>query len=318
MDLKKMTKSNAFSVSLIILIMVGVMCVIKRNYLSPDNISALLKVLAVTSLVGTSQMISIASGGMNVSIGATGAMAAIFSALLMQNAGVPVSAAILAGLLTGTGCGIINGLLIYRNGGVGVASFLTTLATNSVFTGIIYMITTGHGVSKIPGSFVAVGNTKIGPVPTSILIMLAILALVFLMFRYTSPGRQILAFGANPKAAELYGISRLKTIMLVNILAGLLAAAAGMLVVARVGTAQPDIGSDWMLESFAAPLIGGTRQAGGKVVVFGVILGALVLAIIQNALVYLGVNVYFTELINGIVIIVIMALDRLRSMKKQR
>lgn len=316
MDFKKIRKTNAFSVSIIILCMIAAMCIIKRNYLSADNMSALLKVLAVTSLVGTSQMISIASGGMNVSIGATGAMSAIFSGLLMQDAGVAVPLAVLVGLLTGIGCGIINGLLIYRNGGVGVASFLTTLATNSVFTGIIYMITTGHGVSRIPVSFVAIGNSKIGPVPTSMLIMLIILTLVYIMFRYTSPGRQILAFGANPKAAELYGISRFRTIMLVNVLAGLIAAIAGMLVVMRVGTAQPDIGSDWMLQSFAAPLIGGTRQAGGKVVVFGVILGALVLTIIQNALVHLGVDVYWTELINGVVIIAIMALDRLREMKK--
>lgn len=316
MDFKKIRKSNAFSVSIIILCMVVVMCVIKRNYLSADNISALLKVLAVTTLVGISQMISIASGGMNVSIGSTGAMSAIFGGLLMQNAGAPVPVAILAGILTGIACGTVNGLLIYRNGGVGVASFLTTLATNSVFTGIIYMITTGHGVSKIPASFVSIGNSKIGPVPSSIFIMLSILILVYFMFKYTSMGRQILAFGANPKAAELYGISRFRTIMRVNIIASIIAAAAGMLVVMRVGTAQPDIGSDWMLQSFAAPLIGGTRQAGGKVAVFGVILGALVLTIIENALVHLGVDVYWTELINGTVIIAIMALDRLRTVKK--
>ena len=316
MDFKKIRKSNGFSVSLIIICMIAVMCIIKRNYLSADNVSALLKVLAVTSLVGTSQMISIASGGMNVSIGSTGAMSAIFAGLLMQNSGLPVPAAILIGLLTGAACGVINGLLIFRNGGVGVASFLTTLATNSVFTGIIYMITTGHGVSKIPASFVSIGNTKLGAIPTSMVIMLIILILVYLMFRYTGQGKQILAFGANPKAAELYGISRFGTIMRVNILASVIAAVAGMMVVMRVGTAQPDIGSDWMLQSFAAPLIGGTRQAGGKVNVFGVILGALVLTIIENALVHLSVDVYWTELINGVVIIVIMALDRLRSMKK--
>lgn len=316
MDFKKIRKSNGFSVSLIIICMIAVMCIIKRNYLSADNISALLKVLAVTSLVGSSQMISIASGGMNVSIGSTGAMSAIFCGQLMQNAGLPVPAAIFIGLLTGAGCGVINGLLIYRNGGVGVASFLTTLATNSVFTGIIYMITTGHGVSKIPASFVAIGNTKLGAIPTSMIVMLVILILIYLLFRYTGWGKQILAFGANPKSAELYGISRFRTIMRVNILASVIAAVAGMMVVMRVGTAQPDIGSDWMLQSFAAPLIGGTRQAGGKVNVFGVILGAFVLTIIQNALVHLGVDVYWTELINGVVIIVIMALDRLRSMKK--
>lgn len=316
MDFGKIRRSNAFSVSVIIFCMIAAMCVLKRNYLSGDNISALLKVLSVTTLVGLSQMISIAGGGMNVSIGSTGAMSAIFSGLLMQNAGIPVLAAVLIGGVTGAGCGIINGLLIYRNGGIGVASFLTTLATNSVFTGIIYMITTGHGVSNIPGGFIAIGNSKAGMIPSSVFIVAVILIGIYLLFKYAKTGRQILAFGANPKAAELYGISRLKTIMTVNVIAGMIAAAAGMLVVMRVGSAQPDIGSDWMLQSFAAPLIGGTRQAGGKVVVFGVVLGALVLTIIENALVHLGVDVYWTELINGAVIIAIMALDRIRDMKK--
>ena len=316
MNLQKLKKSNAFSVSIIIICMVAVMSILKPNYLSADNVTALLKVLAVTSLVGTSQMISIASGGMNVSIGSTGAMSAVFAALLMQNVGMSVPLAILIGLLTGVVCGIINGLLIYRNGGVGVASFLTTLATNSVFIGILYTITTGHGVSRIPASFIAIGNSKVGPIPTSIFIMLIILTAVYIMFEYTQLGKQILAFGANPKAAELYGISRFKTLLIVNIIAAVIASIAAMLLVMRVGTAQPDIGFTWMLPSFAAPLIGGTRQAGGKVSVFGVVLGATVLAIIENALVHLGVDVYWTELINGIVIIVIMALDRLKNLDK--
>lgn len=316
MNLDKLKKSSGFSVSIIIVFMMFVMCILKPNYLSADNISALLKVLAVTTLVGVSQMISISSGGMNVSIGSTGALAAIFSGLLMQNHNMPVLLSIVIGMFVGIMCGIVNGLLIYRNGGVGVASFLTTLATNSVFTGIIYMVTTGHGVSKIPAGFVAIGNSKLGPIPTSVFIVAIIITVIYLMFRYTSIGRQILAFGANPKAAELYGISRFKTIVLVNVLASILAAIAGMLVVMRVGTAQPDIGSDWMLRSFAAPLIGGTRQAGGKVVVFGVVLGALILTIIENALVHLGVNVYWTQLINGVVILVIMALDRVRDTKR--
>ncbi len=316
MSLKKMTKSNAFSVFIIIICMFVVMQIITPNYLSGANLTALMKVLAVTTLVGISQMISIASGGMNVSIGSTGAIAAICAAMLMKSAGIPVPAAILASLILGVLCGCVNGVLIYRNGGVGVASFLTTLATNSVFTGIIYMVTTGHGINNIPKGFIAIGNTKVGPVPTSVFIMLLIVTAVYILFKYTSLGMQILAFGANPKAAELYGISRFKTIVIVNVLASVIAAAAGLLVVMRVGTAQSDIGSAWMLQSFAAPLIGGTRQAGGKVNVYGVILGALVLAIIENALVHLGVDVYWTELINGIVIIVIMALDQVRSLRK--
>jgi ribose transport system permease protein len=316
MNIRKMAKTNTFSVTVIILIMIAVMCIFKHNYLSPNNVFALLKVLSVTTLVGISQMISISSGGMNVAIGATGALSAICSAWLMQNAGCPSYAAILAGLLVGTICGIINGLLIYRNGGVGVAGFLITLATASVFTGTTLMITKGRGISTIPDDFIKIGNSSVAGIPSSTIIMVIIVIIVFLLYKYVNLGRQILAFGANWKASQLYGVSKFKIVLLSNIIASIIAAIAGLLVVMRVGTAQPDIGNDWMLQSFAVPLIGGTRQDGGKVNVFGVILGGIVLTIITNALVHLKVDVYWNELINGIMILAIVALDRIRSIKE--
>lgn len=316
MNFRKIVKTNTFSVVAIIVVMLGAMCIIKPNYLSSNNIFALLKVLSVTTLVGLSQMISIASGGMNVAIGATGALSSICCAWLMQNSGVPVIAAIAVGLLVGALCGIFNGILIYRNGGVGVSGFLITLATSSVFTGITLIITKGKGISKIPQSFINIGNSSILGIPSSTIIMLVIVIVIFIIFKYFNFGRQILAFGANWKAAQLYGVSKMKLVIIVNILASVVASIAGLLVVMRVGTAQPDTGNDWMLQSFAAPLIGGTRQSGGKVDVFGVILGGIILTIITNALVHLKVDVYWNELINGVMILAIVALDRIRSLKK--
>ena len=314
--LKKMTQSSVFSVAVIAVAMILVMRIIRDNYFSSNNIVALLKALAVTTIVGVSQMISIGSGGMNVSIGSTGALSAISAALVMQNYNVHPIPAMLLAFAIGACCGVINGLLIYRNGGVGVASFLTTMATSSVFTGITLIMTKGRGVAKVPKEFVAIGNTELGPIPTSIFFMVAVVVIFWLFFRYAPAGRRILAFGANAKAAELYGVNRLKCVLLVNVLASLVAALAGMLVVMRVGSAQPDIGSDWMLTSFAVSLMGGTRQAGGKVNAPGVILGGIIMTVIANALVHLGADVYWTQLINGIVILGIMALDQLKNIKK--
>lgn len=309
-------KSNTVSVILIIIVMLIVMCIIKPNYLSGENIFTLLKVLSVTTLVGVSQMISMASGGMNVAIGATGALSGIGISYLMQYAGLPPLAGFLVGLGIGALCGLLNGLLIHRNGGVGVAAFLVTLAMSSVFTGITLIITKGKGISKIPSDFIAIGNSEIAGIPSSTIIMLLVVVIFYLLFRYLRIGRQILAFGANWKAAELYGVSKLKVVVIANVLAGMVAALAGLLVVMRVGTAQPDIGNDWMLMSFAAPLIGGTKQEGGKVNVFGVILGGMVLTLIANALIHLKVDVYWTQLINGITILAIMGLDRIQSRKR--
>ncbi len=133
---------------------------LKPEYLAATNVNALIKVLSVTAMIGFSQMMVIASGGINVSIGATGALSAIMAGGIMEKMGAPAGLALLAGLLTGMLCGAINGLLIYRAGGVGVAFFLTTLATASVFQGINLMITSGTPYYDIDPMFYAFGDTK--------------------------------------------------------------------------------------------------------------------------------------------------------------
>lgn len=311
--IKSFISSNIFSVILIIAAMLFILLLIKPDYLSSANIAALSKGLAITAIVGLSQMISISSGGMNVSVGATGALSAVITGWLLERAGLPVFAALLMALLVGTVCGVINGYLIYRNGGVGVASFLVTMATASVFTGINLTITQGRPFHNIPESFIAIGNSMFLGLPTSMYIMLAIAAALYIGYRYMNIGRQVLAFGANPKAAQLYGISKLKVLMAVNITAAILASVAGLIVVMRINAAQPDIGSEWMLLSFAAPLIGGTRLAGGKVNILGAVLGAVVLTIVTNALVHLKVDVYWNQLINGLIIFSVVAVDRIRT-----
>ncbi len=293
---RKISKSSIFSSALIVVVLLGVMLILKPDYLSGSNIYTLFKVMTVTAMVGFSQMVIIGCNGLNLAVGATGALSAVIAGWFMTVAGLPWWAGALLGLATGILCGVINGLLVYRAGGVGVAFFLITLATSSVFKGITLTITSGNPYygpdGKMDAAFLALGNAKILGLPASFYIMIAMAVLLILMYRYLSIGRQMLAFGANFKAAELYGVSRLKVVFFSNILAGFLAGIAGILAMIRIEAAQPNMGADWMLMSFAAPLIGSTRNSGGKVNVIGAILGALALTIISNALVHLKMDVY--------------------------
>jgi ribose transport system permease protein len=149
-------------------------------------------------------------------------------------------------------------------------------------------------------------------------VMLGIAVVVWAFFRYAGLGRRILAIGSNMHAAELYGISVKGTTITAHIFSGILAAAAAILLVARIGSAQTDIGSDWMMFSFAAPIIGGTRQAGGKVNVPGAVVGAVVLSIIANALVHLKIDVYWMTFIQGCIILLAVTVDRLRYINVRR
>lgn len=316
----KILKSSTFSSALIVIALLVCMLIIKPNYLSPGSIMAIAKVLAVTALVGFSQMVIISCNGLNISIGTTGALSAVIAGWAMTAAGAPWYMGILLGLLMGVVCGVINGLLIYRAGGVGVAFFLTTLATSSVFAGINLMITSGNPFYGPDGSFdkafLAVGNTAILGLPSSFFIMTGVAILLAFMYRKTKIGRQILAFGASDKAAGLYGVSKFKVVLLACIIASVIAALAGLLAMMRIEAAQPNMGGDWMLISFAAPLIGGTRNTGGKVNVFGAILGALAITIINNALIQLKVDVYWNQLIYGIIILIAVTMDKVRYIKK--
>ncbi len=316
----KLTKSSLFGALIIVIVLLGVMLIIKPTYLSPTNIYVLAKVLTVTAVVGFSQMIVISSGGLNLSIGATGALSAVIAGWAMTAQGLPWWVGVLMGLGVGILCGVVNGLLIYRAGGVGVAFFLITLATASVFQGLNFTITKGNPFygpdGKMASAFLAMGNTKILGLPASFFIMIAIAVLLILLYSKMKLGRQILAFGASNKAAQLYGVSKFKVVLSANIIASLLAAIAGILAMIRIEAAQPNMGADWMLMSFAAPLIGGTRQAGGKVNVLGAILGAFSLTIISNALVHLKVDIYWNQLIYGMIILLAVTIDRLRYIRK--
>lgn len=311
--LRYFQKSDLFSVILFTVIFAIFMSIVRPNFLSVSNLKVIAKIFCVTAVVGFSQMVIIATGSMNLAVGGIGGLSAVIAGILMSNLGCSTGVAIIGGVLTGALCGVVNGLLINRFGGGGPEAFLTTLAMNSVLKGITYGLTRGEPIYSINESFKQLGQIEILGLPLIMFVMLVLGVLLFLMFKYLGIGRQILSFGANPRAAELYGVSRSKTVLLSQIISGVLAAFAGLMLMARLGSAQTDIGDDWMMFSFAAPILGGTRQAGGRVNVIGAVLGALLLGAIDNALVFLNLDVYYVTLIQGCIILFAAAVDCIKT-----
>jgi len=310
--LRKLSSSDSLSVlGIIVAILLGIL-IFKPNYLSGDNVFSLLRVLAVTAVVGLSQMIVMATGGMNVAIGAVGGLCAVLLGVFVDWLGLDPIASVAMVVAAGLVCGLVNGFITLRCGGVGVASFLATLATASVFAGVKLSITRGKPIYGLPPRFPALGELSVAGIPFLSFVMIGVALLCFAFFRFSKTGRQLLAFGGNGKAAELYGVSKTRVILVAHVLGCLLAALAGMMTVARIQAAQTNIGADWMLASMAAPLLGGVRASGGKVNILGTILGAVVLAVIANALIHFKVDIYWNELINGLVILAVAAINRAR------
>lgn len=274
---------------------------LKPAFLTSYNFNVIAGSLSILGIVAISQMIIIASGGMNLSVGAIGGLCAIITGILLTKE-VPVVLSILVGLFTGSLCGLFNGWLIDRMGRSSFISFFITLSSAFVFKGINLGICNAQPYYNLPESFERIGSFNIVTIPLLFLIMLIIAIFVDFIFKYTRLGRNILTTGCNPIAAENLGILVGRVIIICHVLSGFLAGMAGILLVARLGAAQPDIGGNWLMFSFAAPIIGGARLAGGKVNTIGTILGAILLSLILNICVHFNVDIYWWTLIEGLVI----------------
>ncbi len=159
----------------------------------------------------------------------------------------------------------------------------------------------------------AFGSDRWGPLPEMLLVALPIVIVIAVFFGRMVLGRQMLAYGGNPHAAELSGISASRVVILAHTLSGVLAAVAGMLSVARLQNATPSIGDEWLIASFAAPVIGGAVLTGGHLPVIGTCLGVLVVALINQALVMLAVDPFYVQVLLGLLILGAVGLNRLRE-----
>lgn len=310
--------TNSMGIALVIVVLSIFLTSQSGKFFSQINFITIARICSVTILVGFAQMVVIAGGGMNVSIGAIGGLSAVVVGALIQRAGIPWGFAIVIAVMIGGCCGAFNGFIITRLGKTGEISWLTTLATMSIFTGISLTITKANPFYNLPDGYDWIGTFNIGGwLPFMIIVTIVIAVLLWYMFKYTSYGRQVMAIGANQKAAELSGINVKKVMLLKHVLSAVIAACAGILFSTRLGSIGSDIGGDWMLFSFAAPLIGGTRMEGGRVDVLGAFLGGLLLAIVSNGVVHLQVNVYIVELLEGIIILIAVGMDRIRLLREE-
>lgn len=306
-----MRGSTQIGLLAILIVMWAVFSSLAPGFLSRFNINSMGRSVAVDVVVGFAQMVVLATGGMNLSVGAIGVCAVMMSGYLMQMLGLPIPVAIVGTLAFGAALGWLNGFAIVRTG---VNSFIVTLASASLFSGGMLIFTKGVPLNGLPPAFGAFGKSSLGPVPMLAVVALAIGVLLYLLFKHSVLGRQILAVGANARAAEMSGIPVGRITVFVHALSGVLAAAAALMLTARLSAAMPGVaGDDWLLPSFLAPVIGGTALSGGMVSVIGTILGALLVSTIRSGLLVLQVGNFWLQLFLGIFLLSAILIERYRS-----
>lgn len=277
---------------------------------SAYNLRSLSFTVAVTGVVALAQLAVLSVGQFNLALTAMGAMVGLAAGWLMQIAGLPWELAAILGILFGCLSGAVQGLVIVRTG---INPFIVSLALAAAYFGAMLGLSRGTSYNQLPPAFVALGRLSLFGVPVLLLISLAVAIAVALLFQRTVSGRWLLATGANPRTAMMSGVATNRMIVTAHVLSGGLAAVAAIMLVARLGSAQPSLGSEWLLPSFAAPVLGGTLLTGGRVLVAGTYLGALLLAVIANGLVLFGVSAYWYQTLLGIVLLTALALERGRQ-----
>lgn len=306
---------DRFGLLTVVLISWLIFALFADGFISDFNIFSVGRAVAVSVVIGLAQMVVIATGGMNISVGAIGGVAAMFTGWLLEGWGLPVPIAILGGVGMGAALGAINGIIIVKTG---INSFIITLGTSSVFSGLMYVATKVQAFRNLPPAFVDLGQTRwLGLSPLVWAMIVTAIALWFL-YRGTRLGREMLATGANARAARLSGVPVNRILAITHVLSGALAGLAGVMLLLRIGSAIPTIGSDWVLPSFAAPAIGGTLLSGGVVSVVGTFVGGLLLATIGNGLTLLNIPSFWVELTTGLVLLVAVLLDRVRTVAVTR
>jgi ribose transport system permease protein len=267
-------------------------------------------------------MVVLATGGMNLAVGAIGVCTVMTTGYLMQTLGLPVPVAIVGALALGAALGWLNGFAIVKTG---VNSFVITLASANLFSGAMLILTKAVPLNALPPEVGAFGKMRINvfttALPASPLLLIAIVigVILFILYRYSILGRRILAAGANPRAAAMSGVPVDRVIVISHVLSGLLAAIAGVMVVARLGAAMPSVaGEDWLLPSFLGPVLGGTLLSGGFISVVGTMLGAFLVTTIRSGLLVLQIGNFWLQLFLGLILLLAVLADRYRGVFAER
>jgi len=306
--------SNEFGLIVLIVLFAAIFASVSPAFLSKFSLYALGRTAAVNIMIGFSMMVVIVTGGLNLAVGAIGVAAAMAGGALMQALGWPWPLAVAGGLAVGAALGALNGVLIVRSG---LHSFIITLATMSIFFGVMIFLTRAESYRGISAAYAGFGRAKLFDILSPLLLVSVGVALALsVLFRLTALGREVLATGANERAAELSGIRSDRMITFCHALSGALAAAAGLMLVSRTGAAIPSmagqLGQDWLLPAFLGPVLGGTLLSGGRVSVLGTFLGAFLVTMLTTGLLLMQVGAFWVQTWLGLLLLFAVLVDRAR------
>lgn len=299
-----------------LLVLIVVVAILNPKFISPDNLLNILRQTSVNAVIAVGMTMVILTAGIDLSVGSVLALTGAFAASMIA-ADTSVWLVIPAILLTGALLGSCSGVLVAYGG---IQPFIATLVTMTLLRGVTMVYTDGRpistGFSDNADAFMMIGAGQWLGVPVPVWIMGAVFLLAWYVLKHTPVGRYIYALGGNIDAARLSGIAVNKVLIFVYAASGLFAALAGLIVTARLSSAQPTAGVTYELDAIAAVVVGGTSLMGGKGRIMGTLIGALIIGFLNNALNLLDVSSYYQTIAKSLVILLAVLADNLLVRKK--
>ena len=309
----------AISPGVVLIVAIIVFGAINPRFFALANLSLILDQVSVVGTVAIAQTIIILTAGIDLSVGAAMILASMVTAQTAYHNGLPAPVALIAGLAAALAAGALNGVLVTR---FKLPPFIATLGTLNVFIALTLLYSGGQTVrkSEMPelltwtATAINLGGVRL---TVGVVIMLLLYVIVAYVLARTAWGRHVYAVGDDVEAARLAGISTDRVLMSVYIVAGAILAVAAWIQIGRSGAASPNAGADLNLDSITAVVIGGTSLFGGRGIIWGTLLGALIVGVFRNGLFLAGVDGLYQTLAIGILVIVAVSIDQwIRKVRK--
>ena len=305
---KVMNRIQDLGAVIALILLVAVISIISPEFRTVKNFLSLLRQSSINGLIAFGMTCVILTGGIDLSVGSVLALTTAICASLIAN-GTPVAIAMIVALVLGVVFGIISGVFVTKGR---LQPFIATLITMTVFRGLTMIFMDGKPISNLGDSYLLkfVGKGLILNIPV-IMFILIFIGFMFILER-TTFGRKVYATGSNEKSAKLAGINIDKTKIATYAISGLMAAMAGLILLSRLGSAQPTLGDGYELDAIAAVALGGVSMNGGRGRIWGTFVGVLIIAVLNNGLNILGVSSYYQDVVKGLVILIAVLSDRKR------
>lgn len=303
---KTMDMLRARAIYVFLIFMLIFFSIMNKNFLTVNNFLNVARQVSIFGVASVGMTYVILLGGIDLSIGALISFINIITAYFMVNLGINPWVAILMSLAISTLVGFINGWVIAE---IKMPPLIVTFASQTILAGFAYIICNGRPISRFDESFLQIGQGYIGPIPIPIIIMIVCFAVGAFILDKTYFGRYFYAIGGNEEAAELSGIRVNRIKYLVYALSGLFAGIAGIVMLSRANTGQPNAGLGYEFDVITCVVLGGVSVNGGSGKISNVIAGVLIIGVLSNGMILMDVSSYTQMVIKGIILFLAVGSD---------